>query len=593
MLRYDIDEKYKWDLEKIYKNLNEFKKDYEEIKKGIEKLCKFNGKICQSAKSLEEFLKLDEKVERKIEKLYVYASLKSDENTRETANQELKQEAMNLYSEFIGKLSFVKSQILKEDYKLIEKYLEENENLKIYKHYFKDLFRNKNHILSDKEEKIIASYNKLGKVPENTYMLFTNADLKFPYVLKGDKKIEITNANFTHLQEDKDRNFRKEVYEKFYSTYKQFQETSASLLNGELINHYTQAKLRNFESSRQMALFTNNISEDVYDNLIDVINDNLDINKGYISLRKEILNLNDLAFYDIYMPLVSDYNLKYSFEEAKEIILEALKPLGNDYVNNARRGFESRWFDVCPNEGKRSGAYSSGSYDTEPYILLNYNNTLDSLFTTVHELGHSMHSYYTNTSQPYIYSSYSIFLAEIASTTNELLLLNYMLDNTENKNEKAYLLNHYVNSFKSTIFRQAMFAEFEHKANLLVGQSKPINGQILDEIYKDLNIKYYGKDIKVDEYISCEWTRIPHFYMFYYVYQYATGFSSAVTLSNNILHGSKKDTINYLDFLKAGNSAYPLEILKRAGVDMTKKDDLQKAMNIAREKLDELNNILK
>lgn len=588
MDRKDIDKSLKWDTEKIYKTDEDFYKEVEEVKNLIEKTKAYKGKILQSADSLYDFLKTDEKLERKFSKLGVYASLKSDEDTRVAKYQEMSKIADNLFANLAQELSFITPEILSEDYKKVQTYIEEKEELKIYAHYFEDLFRNKDHTLGENEEKIIASFAKLSQNPQNTYMIFSNADLKFPKVKKGDEEIQITDANFTNLELDSNREFRKEVYEKYYTVYKQFENTAASLLDGEITANNTIAKLKKFDSAREMSLFANNLDEKVYDNLVEVIHDNIEIHRDYTSLRKKVLGLDDLGFYDIYLPLVEDYNKTYTFDEAKELILKALAPLGEDYIKKAREGFEDRWFDVMENEGKRSGGYSSGSYDTEPYILLNYNDSLDSLFTTAHELGHSMHSYYTRKTQPYIYGNYSIFLAEIASTTNELLLLNYMIDHAKDKKEKAYLLNHYVNSFKSTVFRQTMFAEFELEANKLVENSMPVTAEKLNQIYHDLNVDYFGKDIEVDKYISTEWARIPHFYMSYYVFQYATGFSSAVSLSEKILHGDKKDLEKYLNFLKAGKSKYPIEVLKDAGVDMTKKDSLQKAMDACKEKLEEL-----
>ncbi|WP_311370433.1 oligoendopeptidase F [Anaerococcus hydrogenalis] len=588
MDRKDIDKSLKWDTEKIYKTDDDFYKDVEEVKNLIEKTKTYKGRILESADSLYDFLKTDEKLERKFSKLGVYASLKSDEDTRVAKYQEMTKITDNLFASLAQELSFITPEILSEDYKKVKTYIEEKEELKIYDHYFEDLFRNKDHTLGENEEKIIASFSKLSQNPQNTYMIFSNADLKFPKVKKDGEEIQITDANFTNLELDPNRAFRKEVYEKYYTVYKQFENTAASLLDGEMTANNTIAKLKKFDSARKMSLFANNIDEKVYDNLIEVIHDNIEIHRDYTSLRKEVLGLDDLGFEDIYLPLVEDYNKTYTFDEAKELILKALAPLGEDYIKKAREGFDDRWFDVMENDGKRSGGYSSGSYDTEPYILLNYNDSLDSLFTTAHELGHSMHSYYTRKTQPYIYGDYSIFLAEIASTTNELLLLNYMIDKAKDEKEKAYLLNHYVNSFKSTVFRQTMFAEFELEANKLVENSLPVTAEKLNQIYHDLNVDYFGEDIEVDKYISTEWARIPHFYMFYYVFQYATGFSSAVSLSEKILKGNKEDLEKYLNFLKAGKSKYPLEVLKEAGVDMTKKDSLQKAMDVCKEKLEEL-----
>ena len=364
--------------------------------------------------------------------------------------------------------------------------------------------------------------------------------------------------------------------------------TLASTLDGEFTAHNVEAKLRGYKSAREMSLFANNIPEEIYDNLLEVIHDNADIHRDYTTLRKEYLGVDDLGFHDIYVPLVEDYDRQIDFDEAKEIVLEAIKPLGEEYVKVAREGFEKRWFDVCPNEGKRSGAYSSGSYDTQPFILLNHTNTINDVFTIVHELGHSMHSYYTRSTQPYAYGSYSIFLAEIASTTNELLLLNYMLDHSQSEAETKYLLNYFVNQFKSTVFRQTMFAEFEHRVNKLVENAEPIPAERLHGIYKELNEELFGKDIKVDDYIAAEWARIPHFYMFYYVFQYATGFMSAVALSQKILHGTDADRQAYLGFLKAGESEYPIEVLKKAGVDMTNKKAMESAMDVARKAMKDL-----
>lgn len=587
MERKDVEERLKWDTTSIYKNDEDFYKDIEEVKRLAKLLTGFKGRITKDLETFKEFIKLDEKFSRKMEKAYVYASLRSDEDTRVTKYQEMNQIATNTYVLTGEALSFVRPELLATDYELIKQYLEDSE-ISYLKHYFDDIYRFKDHTLDEKSEKIIASFAKTGQNPRSTYMIFSNADMSFPHVNKDGEDIEITDANFVNLQQDKDRNFRREVYEKYYKTYRQFSNTLASTLDGDFSAHNTEAKLRNFDSARQMSLFANNLSEDIYDNLLEVVHDNADIHRDYTSLRKEFLGVDDLGFHDIYMPLVKDYERKIDFDEAKEIVLEAIKPLGEEYVKVAREGFDTGWFDVCPNKGKRGGAYSSGAYDTQPFILLNYTNTIDDVFTVIHELGHSMHSYYTRSTQKYQYGSYSIFLAEIASTTNELLLLDYLLKNSKSEEETAYLLNYFVNQFKSTVFRQTMFAEFEHKVNKLVETGEAIPAERLHGIYKELNEELFGKDIQVDEYISAEWARIPHFYMFYYVFQYATGFMSAVALSQNILHGTDDQRQAYLNFLKAGESEYPIEVLKKAGVDMTNKASMQKAMDVARKALKDL-----
>lgn len=587
MERKDIDQRLKWDTTSIYAKDEDFYEDIENVKNLADKLVGFKGKITSSLDNFKEFIKLDEEFSRKLEKACVYASLKSDEDTRVTKYQEMDQVATNTYVALTEALSFVRPELLATDGEKIKEYLKDSEIAHL-SHYFEDIARYKDHTLDEKSEQIIASFGKTSQNPSATYMIFSNADMSFPSVEKDGEEIEITDANFVNLQQDKDRDFRREVYEKYYKTYRQFSNTLASTLDGDFSAHNTEAKLRGFSSAREMSLFANNLPEEIYDNLLEVVHDNVDIHRDYTTLRKEFLGVDDLGFHDIYMPLVKDYDRKIEFDEAKEIVLEAIKPLGEEYVEVAKKGFERGWFDVCPNKGKRGGAYSSGSYDTQPFILLNYTNTIDDVFTVIHELGHSMHSYYTRSNQEYQYGSYSIFLAEIASTTNELLLLDYMLKNSKSEEETAYLLNYFVNQFKSTVFRQTMFAEFEHKVNKLVEAGEPIPSERLHGIYKELNEDLFGEDIEVDEFISAEWARIPHFYMFYYVFQYATGFMSAVALSQKILHGTDEDRAAYLNYLKAGQSEYPLEVLKKAGVDMTGKDAMQKAMDVARDALKDL-----
>lgn len=592
MERNDVEERLTWDTSLIYKEDEDFYKDIDESKDLAEQLRKYKGKITENADSLLDFLKDYENLMRKLYKAGVYASLKSDEDTRVSKYQEMTQTISIVDSEISQKLSFITPEILGEDYEKIKSLLEEKEELKVYDHYFEDLFRSKDHVLSEDQEKIIASFSKLRENPVTTYMIFSNADMKFPSVEKDGEEVSLSDANFTLLEEDKDRDFRRRVYETYYGVYKQFENTAASLLDGEITSHNIVSKLRGYDSARQMSLFVNNLDEEIYDNLLEVVHDNMDIHRNYTTLRKNFLGVDDLGFHDIYVPLVKDYDRKIEFDEARDIVLEAIKPLGEEYVKVARKGFEQRWFDVMPNEGKRSGAYSSGSYDTQPYILLNHTDSIGDVFTIAHELGHSMHSYYTRKTQPFIYGSYSIFLAEIASTTNELLLLDYMLENSQSEEETAYLLDYFVNQFKSTVFRQTLFAEFEHEVNKLVAKGEPIPAARLDQIYGDLNRDYFGKGIDVDEFISTEWSRIPHFYMFYYVFQYATGFMSAVALSQKILKGTDEDRKAYLDYLKAGESEYPIDVLKKAGVDMTNKDSMQKAMDVARKALEDLRNAI-
>lgn len=587
MKRSEVEERLKWDTSSIYADDEGFYEDIEEVKSLVEKLKEYKGKLTKDLDTFKAYLKLEEEFSRKMEKAYVYSSLRSDEDTTVTKYQEMSQVAQNTYVQAASDLSFIRPEILSTDKKVIDSYLEDEE-ISYLKHYFEDFFRAKDHVLDEKSESILAAFGKLKNNPQNSYMIFNNADLTFPSVEKDGEEIKITNANFITLEEDPDRDFRREVYEKYYKTYRQYSNTLASTLDGEITAHNVESKLRGYKSAREMSLSANNIPEEIYDNLLEVVHDNADIHRDYTTLRKEYLGVDDLGFHDIYVPLVEDYDRKIDFDEAKEIVLEAIKPLGEEYVKVAKEGFEQRWFDVMPNEGKRSGAYSSGSYDTQPFILLNHTNSINDLFTIIHELGHSMHSYYTRREQPYHYGSYSIFLAEIASTTNELLLLDYMLKNSQSEAETKYLLNYFVNQFKSTVFRQTMFADFEHKVNKLVEAGEPIPAERLHAIYKELNEDLFGKDIEVDDYIAAEWSRIPHFYMFYYVFQYATGFMSAVALSQKILKGTDADREAYLGFLKAGESEYPIEVLKKAGVDMTNKEAMQAAMDVARDAMKDL-----
>ena len=587
MKRSEVEERLKWDTSSIYTDDEGFYEDIEEVKSLVEKLKEYKGKLTKDLDTFKAYLKLEEEFSRKMEKAYVYSSLRSDEDTTVTKYQEMSQVAQNTYVNAASDLSFIRPEILSTDKKVIDSYLEDEE-ISYLKHYFEDFFRAKDHVLDEKSESILAAFGKLKNNPQNSYMIFNNADLTFPSVEKDGEEIKISNANFVTLQEDPDRDFRREVYEKYYKTYRQYSNTLASTLDGEITAHNVESKLRGYESARQMSLSANNLPEEIYDNLLEVVHDNADIHRDYTTLRKEYLGVDELGFHDIYVPLVEDYDRQIDFDEAKEIVLEAIKPLGEEYVKVAKEGFETRWFDVMPNEGKRSGAYSSGSYDTQPFILLNHTNSINDLFTIIHELGHSMHSYYTRREQPYHYGSYSIFLAEIASTTNELLLLDYMLEHSQSEAETKYLLNYFVNQFKSTVFRQTMFADFEHKVNKLVEKAEPIPAERLHEIYKELNEDLFGKDIEVDDYIAAEWARIPHFYMFYYVFQYATGFMSAVALSQKILKGTDADREAYLGFLKAGESEYPIEVLKKAGVDMTNKEAMESAMDVARKAMKDL-----
>src|SRR5690625_2206477 len=423
--------------------------------------------------------------------------------------------------------------------------------------------------------------------------MLNNADLKFP-AIKDEKgnEVDVTHGRYVGFLESKDRRVRHDAFKAMYETYGQFKHTFATTLTSQVKKDNFYATVRNYESARQAALSQNNIPEQVYDNLVTAINEKLPVLHRYVALRKKVLGLDEMNMYDMYVPLIKDVDMKVSYDEAKEHVLNSIKPLGAAYVNIAKEGFTNRWIDVMENKGKRSGAYSSGAYGTDPYILLNWQNKVNDMFTLTHELGHSVHSYYTRKHQPFRYGNYSIFVAEVASTANEALLNDYMINHLDDAQEKLYLLNYFLDGFRATVFRQTMFAEFEHDIHQRIQQGEGLTAESLTDIYYDLNKKYYGDAVTHDEEIGLEWARIPHFYYNYYVYQYATGYAAATALSRKIIDGDEQAVARYIDFLKAGSSDYPIEVLKTAGVDMTSKQPIIEALDVFEQKLIELENIL-
>src|SRR5699024_2279802 len=456
-----------------------------------------------------------------------------------------------------------------------------------------EINRQRPHVLNEREEALLAEASEPMSSASNTFSMLNNADLKFPSIKnENGEEVDLTHGRYIGFLKSKDRDVRKSAFKAMYDTYGEFINTFASTLTGTVKTDNFNAKVRNYDSARQAALDSNNIPEQVYDNLVEAVNEKLPLLHRYMRLRKKVLGMDELHMYDIYTPLVQDADMDIPYEQAQQYVLQGLEPLGDDYVSVLKKGFESRWIDVDENKGKRSGAYSSGAYGTHPYILLNWQDKLDDLFTLAHELGHSLHSYYTHKSQPFRYGNYSIFVAEVASTTNEALLNDYMLKHVDDEKQKLFLLNHYLEGFRGTVFRQTMFAEFEHEIHKRMQNGEAMTAESLTEIYYDLNKKYYGEDVVSDEEIGKEWARIPHFYMNYYVYQYATGFSAATTLAHNILNGEEGAVDRYLDFLKAGSSDYPIEVLKKAGVDMTSKEPILSALDVFEEKLNEMEELL-
>lgn len=586
--RTSIEDKFKWNIDTMYQSNESIKDDIDKVNSIIEELKSYKGKISSSKENLYKVLSNSEKASRILQNLYVYTHMKQHEDTRNNENQARATKAEMLSTELSMATSYIVPEIIAMDENKLKEYLE-YEKLSFYKKYVDEILRDKPHTLTEKEEEILAGVSDLSTVPENVYEMFSFADLKFPEIKGEDgKDIRITHGNYSTFLKSKDSRVRKDAFKAVYSTYEDYKNTFASTLYGGIKSEIFYSKMRNYKSAIESSLFQDDISVDVYYNLISAVDENLDTLNRYVDIRKKYLNIDEMHMYDLYVPITSNFDMKITYEEAQDIILKALKPLGEEYLIIVKRAFNERWIDVYENEGKQGGAYSWGSYDSSPYILMSYKDDLNSLFTLIHELGHSMHSYYSKHNQEYLYSSYKIFVAEVASTLNELLLVNYLLENSSSKEERIYLLNYYLEQFRTTVYRQTMFAEFEKITHERVEAGEPLTAKEFTDIYYDLNKKYYGKSCIVDEEIGLEWARIPHFYSNFYVYKYATGFSAASALSEKILNEGKSAVEKYIEFLKSGGSDYPLNQLRAAGVDMEKKESIEKALNVFKELVEEL-----
>lgn len=591
--REEVKEEFKWKLNHMYESVELWEEDFKKVKDMANKLSEFNDKIASSSKNLLESIKLSTDMSRLFEKLYVYAHMKSHEDSTNSFYQSLADRADALSIELEAKSSFMMPEIISISDDDMEKFYKENRELAFYKKYLDEIRRMKPYVLSKNEEQILAMAGELAQAPEAIFDMYNNADIKFPMV-KNDKgeEIELTKGRYMALVESPNREVRKDAYTALYSTYKKHRNTLAAMLNANTKANIFNARVRKYKSAREAALFPDNVPVKVYDNLIDTIHNNMSLMYRYMALRKKLLGLNELYMYDLYTPMIKDLNVEISYDEAKDTVKKGLSLLGEDYAKLLDEAYENGWIDVYENQGKISGAYSWGSYDSHPYILMNYNDTLDSMFTLAHELGHAMHSYYSNSNQDYVYSQYKIFVAEVASTTNEALLMDYLLKNKQDKKLKMYLLNHYLEQFRTTVYRQTMFAEFEKIIHEKVESGEALTADGLSEIYADLNKQYYGPDVKVDEYIEMEWARIPHFYSSFYVYKYATGFSAATALSSKIINQEEGAKERYLEFLKSGGSDYPIELLKKAGVDMTTPEPIKKALKVFESLLNEMENMV-
>ena len=591
--RSEIDKNYQWDLSTIYGSIDEWNKEYISTKDKLPSLTKYKGSLLKDANTLLEFLNLDTEINRKLDKLFSYAHLLNDEDTTNTKNQELFGKIVNLNNEYSKITTFVKPELLKSNYEQIKAFYKDLPELKEYEVLLEEIYRYKEHTLDEREERIVAELNKSLSSPSEIFEKLTDADMKFPDIVdeKGNS-VEFTESNYSIFIRSKDRRVRKDAFNILHNTYGKYKntlsETYASLVEVEV----ALSKIYNFESAIKMSLFDDNIDVSVYDNLVKTVNENLKELYKYYDLKKKILNLDEQHLYDTYVSLVEDDNKNYTFSEAKDLVLKALSVLGDDYVEILNKAFDEKWIDVFNNVGKRSGAYSSGCYDTNPFILLNFEGKLDDVSTLSHELGHSVHSYLSREFNSYQNASYKIFVAEVASTVNELLLNNYMLKNTSDKNEKLSILNKQLELFKSTIFRQTMFAEFERDMHALVEQNGVLTNEVLCDAYYKLVKKYFGDSVYIDEAIKYEWSRIPHFYYNFYVYKYATGLSAAAFIASQILSGNKEYIEKYKNFLKLGGSMYPIDELKQIDIDMTKKEVVESAIEMFKNTLEEFEKLI-
>ena len=588
MERSSIENRFKWTIDEMYPDEASMEKDIQKVKELIEEVKKYKGTLADNDENLFKALNISEQASRILQNLYVYTHMKSHEDTRINKNQSNATKTDMLSTELSMATSYMVPEIIAMDSEKLENYLK-TEKLSHYKKYVDDILRLKPHTLNEREEELLAAVSDLSGVPENIYDMLSFADLQFPEIEdeKGEK-IRVTHANFSLFLKSKDARVRKDAFEAMYSVYNQYKNTFASTLYGGIKSEIFYAKTRKYESALQGSLFQDNVSVDVYNNLIDAVHENLDTLNDYIDLKKKFLGLDKINMYDLYVPLTENFDMEISYEKAQEIILEALKPLGEEYLENVKKAFAEGWIDVYGNEGKQGGAYSWGSYDSKSYILMSYKDDLNSLFTLIHEMGHSMHSYYSKNNQPYLYSGYKIFVAEVASTLNELLLINYLLKNASSKEEKIYLLNYYLEQFRTTVYRQTMFAEFEKICHGKVENGEPLTAEDFNNIYYDLNKKYYGESCEVNEDIALEWARIPHFYSNFYVYKYATGFSAASALSKQILEEGDSAVDRYKEFLKSGGSEFPLDQLRKAGVDMEKKEAVDEALHVFKDLVKQL-----
>lgn len=587
-LRADVPEALKWKLTDLYASDEQWEDEVAQIGRISEEIAAYQGRLGEDAGTLLRFLKERDTLFQLFNRMYVYANQSYHQDTADTHYQAYAAKAETVRVEVLSALSFAEPEILSIPEETLESFYEQEPELEMYRRAIEVITRQREHTLSAAEENILAAAGELASSPENIFTMFNNADIKFPSITDVEgNRIPITHANFIKFLNDKDRSLRKEVFRGVYNTYAKWGNTIAAVFVSNLKQENFFAKMRKYPSVRAMHLSAGNIPETVYDNLIETVHRHLPDLHRYMALRKKILGVEHLHMYDLYVPLVADVEKKIPYEEAKETVAEALAPMGKAYTDILREGYESGWIDVVANVNKKSGAYSWGAYGTHPYVLLNQQDDLDSMFTLAHEMGHAIHTYHSNKAQPFVYADYLIFVAEVASTCNECLLNHYLLAHETEEKNKNYILNHYLENFRTTLFRQTMFAEFEKIVHEKIAQGESLTMDDLNRIYHDLNVLYYGPDVVIDKEIDYEWMRIPHFYTAFYVYQYATGFSAAVAFSNKILKDGRPAVDRYIsEFLSGGCSKDPIELLAAAGVDMSTPQPVDDALGVFAEYLD-------
>ncbi|MBV7273618.1 oligoendopeptidase F [Clostridiaceae bacterium UIB06] len=586
--REEIPQEYKWKVDKIYENVEQWEKDFENLKTIVLKISNYVGKLGEG-KHLLEYLRLDEKISRLAGKLAVYAHLKSDENTANSTYQALRDKIFTYIAEIGSAQAFFIPEILSLPDGEVEKELETTQELKMYDFLLRDILRKKPHVLTKEKEELMAAVSDCLNAPDRIFSMLSDADMTFK-VIKDEEgnDIELMESNYGSFIQSKDRRVRKDAFKGLFETYNKYKNTFAASLTSSIKNFIFISKTRNYDCALECSLKPNNIPLEVYYNTVDTINKNLNSLHRYVKVKKKLLGLDEIHMYDLYVPIIDTPKENIEFEKAVETVKEGLKPLGEEYIGIFEEGIKDGWIDIYPNKGKRGGAYSSGDYDTMPYVLLNYDFKLNDVSTLAHEMGHSIHSYYSRKNQPYIYSDYSLFVAEVASTTNESLLINYLIDKEQDKNKKLYLINQQLEQIRTTVFRQVMFAEFEKVTHESIEKGNPLTSEDLSKIWHDLNVKYFGEDMIVDEEIDIEWARIPHFYRDFYVYQYATGYAAANSFAKEILEKGESAVSSYKEFLKSGSSDYPINVLKKAGVDMTTPKPLEDTIKRFNELLDML-----